>query len=581
MLLTLKINNLAVIEHEEIHFSTGLNVISGETGAGKSIIIGAIQLLLGGRAQADTIRTGAPEAQIEGLFDLKELQWIHDKLKKLDLADQEPGSATLLIRRIISRTGRHRIYINGNLVNLGVLQDICEGLIDLCGQNENQTLLKSQPRTELLDRYAEIEGLRKRWDDLRREVLTLLKEHEKLSQAQGQTQRELDFLNFQLEELEAAQLIEGEDDDLIEKKSLLQTSEQRFRILQQALGLLSGSSEEDSTHSTISVSDTLASAEQKLRTILIHDTSLESVVKAIEVAQIEIEAIIEQVREKRDQITFEETSIESLQERLNQISDIKRKYGGSIIQAIAEKDLLRSRIQQITFSADSLEKVSSQLPGEVKKTNEQFLLLIKKRKAASKSFSQAVTKELHDLGMDGALFLTQILEPTQTPTETTLYEGGSIDFLIQTNVGDHPKPLTKIASGGELSRILLAIRHTCSNRGPTGVYLFDEIDAGIGGRTAYAVGSKLAAVAAGHQVICITHLAQVAAFADHHLCVQKSNRQGKTYTQVITVEGKNRKEEMARMIGAVENSPRGLKAVVELLEEANRGKQKSRRSRSH
>ena len=554
MLETLKIKNIAVIDQAEVPFKAGLNILSGETGAGKSIVIEAISLLLGSRASAELIRNGSDEAVIEGLFDISEIPWVKTRLAAQGI---DAETSELLIKRVVNRSGKHRIHINGELATLSILQNVCEGLVDLCGQHEHQSLIKPHTQLELLDRYGSLSEQAKAVAASFVKVRALEKELLALETEESERVKRMDYLNFQIKELNEASLISGEDEKLHAEKQLLQSGETR---VQSAESIREALEEEES-----GALNGLRSALLKARSLSQLDERVDELRDGLERAIAEAEEVSLGLNRYLGSVDLDPERLQMVQDRLSLISDLKRKYGGSVA-AILENQ--RKLSQELISIGKSEEKMGA-LRVQLKETQTELSKLGKKlsvaRKKVAELLAQSVTGELKDLKMGGAKFSVQI-QSKENLAEWTAAGADVIQFAVQTNVGEESKPLGKIASGGELSRLMLAIRRVIADRGGIGVYLFDEIDAGIGGQTAFQVGKKLKSVAAYNQVICITHLPQVASFADHHLVVRKGTSGKRTLTEIAELGLKERKEELARMLGGPELTKKSLENAAELMD---------------
>lgn len=555
MLETLNIRNIAIIDSAEIEFKDGLNIISGETGAGKSIVIEAISLLLGGRASSELVRSGADEASVEGLFDISKVEWMRSRLEKHGF-DAKDG--TLLIKRLVSRAGKHRIYVNGQLATLSNLQELCDGLIDLCGQHEHQSLLKVAVQMELLDRYGGLEKQAYGVTEAYRVWSSLVSQKLEMEKAQAERSSRADFLKFQMDEIRAAELLEGEDEELQQEKILLQSSESRAKAADAARQCLEAERE--------GALDALRTALNRVKNLVPLDVSAAPIQEYLNRALVEAEEASMALNRYLDGIDLNGGRLEEIQDRLALFSNLKRKYGSSASGVLAQL----SRIETEYQSLGNTEVRIRELGEEANLAKDQLLKQGKKlsqgRRKAAQLFSESVTAELKDLKLDGAKFQID-LQSQEDILQWSASGADHIQFVVQTNPGEPARPLGKIASGGELSRLMLAIRRVISDRGGIGVYLFDEIDAGIGGQTAFQVGKKLKSVAAHNQVICITHLPQVASFANHHLVVSKSATGKRTVTEVLSLDSKkSRQEELARMLGGPELTKKSLENAAELLD---------------
>jgi len=556
MLQTIKIKNFALIESAEIPFDEGLNILSGETGAGKSIILGAISLLLGGRASSDVVRTGADEAVVEGYFSIESLPWLKERLAEVGIESEDHE---LLIKRTVHRNGKNRIFINGELATLNMLVEVCEDLVDLCGQNEHQSLFKSNVQLGLLDRFSELESQTAKTTQQFKKAIDLREEWETLKRKEDERVQRLEFVRFQIEELNEAALQAGEDDSLQTEKKLLQSSEQRMQLANQIDQALEG---EEGAHSAMKL------ALSKVKVLFQVDSTARELYETLERGLAEVEEASRLARVYLDQSDLSPERLETVQERLSLITNLKRKYGQTVDEIIAHHAKLTQELDLLTHLSTRLQG----LEGDYQKEKELAIKLgrdlFNKRKKGAEVFSKAVSKELKELRMEDAkleIAITFQEELSQWGIDSV---GTEIDLLVQTNLGEEKKPIQKIVSGGELSRLMLALRRVIADKGGIGVYLFDEIDAGLGGQTAFTVGKKLKSVASYNQVICITHVPQVACFADHHLSISKNTQKGRTITEVkeLTLEG--RREEIARMLGAEKITPSAIKNAKDLMESA-------------
>lgn len=554
MLEILKIKNFAIIDTTEIHFKKGLNILSGETGAGKSIVIEAIALLLGSRVSVESIRSGCEEAVIEGLFSIGDVPWLPPRLLQFGFDHQVHE---LLIKRTVHRAGKHRISVNGELATLSTLQKLCEGLIDLCGQHEHQSLVKPLLQLELLDRFGGLSDATRNLSQTLSRYRTLAKERETLQKAEHERTKRSDFLKFQIDEIQSAELSPGEDDQLHQEKSLLQSAEARVQAADSVRQILE--SEENG------ILNSLRICLQKLRHLQTLDPKIQLICDTIERGAAECEEASLSINRYLNNIELDPERLQSVQERLSIIADLRRKYGASIEEILLTKTELEKEFSALTHVSERIVQVEHELEAQKAEALKEGKRLSQSRKEVKEALSKAVTHELKDLKMTEAKFHIE-LHSKDNIEDWTQTGGDAVQFMVQTNAGESAGTLGKIASGGELSRLMLAIRRVISDRGGIGVYLFDEIDSGIGGQTAFQVGKKLKSVAAYNQVICITHLPQVASFADHHLVVQKYVQGKRTITDVLALDHEKRKEELARMLGGPELTKRSLENASELME---------------
>lgn len=552
MLETLRIKNLVVIDEAEIPFMPGLNILSGETGAGKSIVIQAISLLLGSRASAELIRAECDEAVVEGLFDLSKMPWMIERMERLGFTvpQAQEAACPLLIKRVVHRGGRHRISVNGELATLTLLQQLCEGLIDLCGQHEHQSLIKSQKQLELLDRFGALEQQAAAVRDLFAQASTLREQAERLRGSSEDRFRRADFLRFQIEELRAAALTPGEDEALQREKSALQTADSRVVSVEEARSAFDGTSGGDgeSTAGALTLIQRAVSRLRAISTALPQDPA-HAVLAVAERALAEAEEASLALSRYAAALEANPGRLEEVQERLSRIAELRRKYGATVDAMIETLGHLERELTEVEQTDHRLSELQAQLVETTERLRSEGMRLSDSRKAVAQAFSERVTAQLKDLRLEDASLCVEVETREKIEDWSAAAGADSIQFMVQTNRGEPARPLGKVASGGELSRIMLAVRRVIADRGGIGVYLFDEIDAGIGGQTAFVVGRKLKNVSQHNQVICITHLPQVASFADHHLSVQKLARGRRVLTEIRALDMSGRREELARMLG--------------------------------
>jgi DNA repair protein RecN (Recombination protein N) len=560
MLRTIKIKNFALIENAEIPFEPGLNIMSGETGAGKSIILEAISLLLGGRASLEVIRNGADEAVVEGYFDTEQLPWLKERFQEVGFED-ELHTGELLIKRTIHKSGKNRIFINGEIATLNMLQAVCEGLVDLCGQHEHQSLFKQDVQVELLDRYTSLVPQAHQVREQYRATTALQEEWSQLKQKEEERIQRLEFIKFQIAELKEAALQPQEDDTLQNEKKLLQSHEQRLQLVQQIEGAMDG--EEGAVNA-------LKLALKNARHLHQIDAEVEPLTQSLDRALAEVEEATHQVRAYLNKMDSNPDRLAEVQERLSLITNLKRKYGQTVEQMIAFEAKLTGEIDLLENLSDRLNKIESDFESNKTKLVKMAKELFEKRKKGADLFTKSVEKELKELRMQDASVVFDLAFMSQDDIAAWGPEtlGTQLALQVRTNLGEEKKPIQKIVSGGELSRLMLAIRRVISDKGGIGVYLFDEIDAGLGGQTAFTVGKKLKSVAKYNQVICITHVPQVACFADHHLSISKKTVKGRTVTEVQELDLTGRREEIARMLGAEKLTPAAIKNAKDLLASA-------------
>ncbi len=563
MLKHLRIQNFAIIDAVEIAFGNHLNIISGETGAGKSILMDALVLILGGRASSDLIRRGFDEATVEALFEISGDKEI---LAALDLHGLPSEEGELIVRRIVHRSGKNRIFVNGNMVNITTLQSITTSLVDLCSQHDQQLLARPEEQLLWIDRFGELEAERAEvrklfahWKE-KREALSAL------STDSAQRTQRLDFLRFQIHELEEAQLASPtEDQELEQELKVLGNAETLFAFTAEAEGVIHGTSDENPSPPLL---DSVGMLLNKARQLANTDPKLAEAVEYLNALKVHTEELAIFLRGYSQGVARDESRLEELNARLALLTKLKRKYGPALADTIQHFEQFQKELALLENHDSSLSEAQAAVEQSLNALVRVASVLSQSRGRAAKSFAKAVVVELADLHMDRARFQTTLL-PLEEPIASGL---DSARFDIAANPGEPMGPLNKIASGGELSRIMLAMHNVVSSRGNVGVYLFDEVDTGIGGKTAVTVGAKLQKVALNNQVICITHLPQVAAFADRHFHVEKTvQRQGgeeRTVCRVIRLSEPERELELARMLGGLGNDKAALANARAMLEKA-------------
>ncbi len=553
MLTDLTIKNVAIIDTLQITFRPGLTVLTGETGAGKSIIIDAVGLIMGGRASSDLIRSGEEEAVVEALFDISALPDIRQQLSEagFDAADE------LLIKRSLSRGGRNRIFINGGMATLALLVDIAPRLINIYGQHDSQTLLKPENHLRLLDAFAGIGDLRLKFSGLFGRLGSIRDTLAGLEGAEREAERRLDQLSYQADEIEKAALKPGEEERLEEQRHLLASAEKLGGGSSEAFDRLYGGD-----GALLGQLKRISGSIAELSAI---DGSLQGTAAAIEGAYLQLEDAAITLRDYSSRIESDPAALQLIDDRLDQLGRLKKKYAPTVAEILAYKagidaelDQLRSREQ----GRHNLEAERDLLEEELRQAGVE---LTAARVQAAKKLKQALEGEAHQLAMKGAI-IEPALEPLAEPRSNGFEK---VEFLFSPNPGEIPRPLGRIASGGELSRLMLAIKQVLPDSDvPT--LVFDEVDTGIGGATSELVGRKLKNVAAGQQVLCITHLPQVAVFADQQLRVEKLIQDGRTSTRILDLDQDERTREIARMLAGTTIGDSALAHAAEMLAAAVR-----------
>lgn len=550
MLSVLKIQNIAIIENAEIEFSEGFNVLSGETGAGKSIILDSINAVLGFRTSRELIRTGEDEAQVTALFSCIG-ENVKSKLQELALPEAPDDS--LLISRVIS-TDRNVCRVNGALTNVTVLREIGAQLMSIHGQQDNRELLDSENHISYIDTVSSRQEL---IDDLKNiyDELTQTKaEIKKLSGDKAEKARKADILSFQINEIEKAEINPGEWENLKNRRSELQNFEKIQEGLYGAYGALSG---DDGFRGTVEL---VSSAYRELSSISQYSKDVEGLSEKLGNLYYELEDVADTVRANVSDEGFSREELENTENRINTIYNLSKKYGETEEEILEFLENAKSEYKAISFSDERLEELKSLYEIQYENAMKLAEELSAVRKTVALDFADKVCNELEFLDMPKVEFVVDF-------KKIELCEKGidEVEFLISANVGEAPKPLAKIASGGELSRIMLAFKTVLAHKDKIATMIFDEIDSGVSGRAALKVASKLKDVSVGKQVLCVTHLAQLMAYADNHYLIEKAAKNGKTYTSVTPLDIDGRKNEIARVISGGEITDIQLKNAEEML----------------
>jgi len=548
MLTDLTIKNIAIIDSLHLTFGPGLTVLTGETGAGKSIIIDAVGLIMGGRASAELIRSGEDEAVVEALFDICG----HEELKQLLEESGMEADDELIVKRSISRAGKNRIFINGSMAPLALLGDIARRLINIYGQHESQTLLKPENQLGLLDAFAGTTGLRSRFSELYSQLQSIEERLSHLEDQERETARKLDLLSFQSEEIANAALKPGEEEELDEQRQLLANAEKLASVSNDAFEHLYGGDN--------AMLGQLRRISASIAEISHIDHSLAETASAIENAYLQLEDAAISLRGYAARIDSDPQALQQLEDRLDLIGRLKRKYGASIAEVLAFKQDVDRQLEQLAGQQQDRQALEHEKQQVGKQLEAIGAELGKQRRAFAADMKNALEAEIHQLAMKNALIdldLTTLAEPRTNGFE-------KLELLFSPNPGETPRPLAKIASGGELSRLMLAFKQVLPE-GDVPTLIFDEVDTGIGGATSEIVGRKLKKVAGQQQVLCITHLPQVAVFADHHLQVEKLVEEGRTATLVSPLDDKARIEEISRMLGGAKITDTTRKHAEEML----------------
>ena len=557
MLEHLHIKNVALIRESEISFGEGLNILTGETGAGKSMVIDSLQFALGGRAGKDFLRHGEKMASVEAIFAVQSRS-LQEKLEENGIEPEEDGS--VLITRTLSETGKSVCRVNGSPVTVGMLKEFAEDLIDIYGPHEHQSLLNPSKHIRLLDRFCGA-GFGDAMEEYKKSFLALKeidKQLEALMGDESRREQRMDILSFQKEEIEAASLKLGEEEELLEQKKRLGSMEKLMRLTGESLALLY-----DGNDRMPSACDLLGDALAKLQEAAEYDSTLTSFADALEDAYAAVEDTARELKREAEKQENDPAALEEIEERLQVIYKLKRKYGGTVEAVLAFYDKVA---EELDFLANSNEKAAEWMAAkekEQKKLAAYAETLTARRKDTAEQVAEQIEKALQDMEMKGARFHIQIDEKT----DWTADGKDKVEFLISANAGEGLKPLSKIASGGEMSRVMLALKTVLVDADDIGTFIFDEIDTGVSGRTARKVGEKMRFLGKKRQILCITHLPQIAAMADSHFLFEKESNGAETTTKVTPLSEEGSVGEVARLMGGSDVTETTLAAARELIAE--------------
>ena len=547
MLSLLHIENIAVIESADISFDQGFNVLTGETGAGKSIVIDAISAILGERAYRDMIRTGTNKASVRAVFtDVSELSWFADNGVEYD--------PETVIQREIHLDGKNVCRVNGSLVSVSILRKLGIQLINIHGQHDSASLFDEDNHLTFLDAFGDNENLRTDYSEKYDAVARLRREIDRMTMDEGEKLRRMETLKYQIAEIEKADLEAGEDEALEERRKILQNAEKLSNGMDTAVECLYGGDESDGA------AGLLAQAEYALARLAKFSDSFAAMHDRVADLMYQVQDVAEEVRDARDDLSYSADELEQIESRLDVIHRLRRKYGVTCEDILAYLDKAKKELDDIEFADDHLERLKKNLKKAEKTAWEAARELRKNRKETAESMSERILTELAQLDMPRVQFSCEFTE-----TDLTANGADTVAFYMSANAGEALKPMSKVASGGELARIMLAMKNVLAEKDQVNTLIFDEVDTGVSGRAAQKVAEKLRAVASHKQVLCVTHLPQLAALANTHLLIAKSERNGRTFTSVTPLDLEGRKKELARIIGGTNITEITLKSAEEML----------------
>ena len=564
MLKSLFIKNYALIEEISVEFSSGLTIITGETGAGKSILIDALGLLLGERASSEMIRTGAEKAIVEGVFDVSSVKRIAEILR----ANETDASDEIIVRREVTTKGTSRCFVNDSPVNVSVLKEIGDALVDLHGQHEHQSLLHAETHIDFLDAFGGYEKEIEQYNISYRALVELIGKKKALQEQENQLKAKKSLYEFQIKEIDTVDPKENEEAELEAELKILENSEKLSELTNGIYSLL--------YETENSVRDSLTKARKMIEQLADIDAHFSNSIDEAKSAEAIVDELSKFVQNYNSRIEFNPDRLEEIRERLGSLTLLKKKYGGTI-ESLLE---FRKKIGEEFKFAENFEEEISKLEKEIfvlrKEAGEKANLLTQKRKEASKKLEKAILSSIAELGISKAKFETSITQRNGNENSNSVSINGkyfeasltgidAVEFFMSTNVGEEVKPLAKVASGGEVSRIMLALKSALAKSDKTPLLIFDEIDTGVSGRIGQAVGVSLKNLSKHHQVIAITHLPQIAALADTHFAIAKIESNKRTSTQLTKLEHEERVKEVAKLLSGETITEAGLRSARELM----------------
>ena len=547
MLSLLHIENIAVIEQADISFDKGFNVLTGETGAGKSIVIDAISAILGQRAYRDMIRTGANKASVRAVFTrVPMLSWFAENGVEYD--------EETVIQRDIFMDGKNVCRVNGDLVTVAILHKLGVQLINIHGQHDSATLFDEENHLRFLDAFADNGDLRADYQEKFATVSALRREIDRMTMDEGEKLRRMETLKYQVSEIEKADLKSGEDEELEQRRKLLQNSEKLSQGLEEAAEALLGGDENDGAAAL------LAQAAYSLSRIARYSDDYTAFQERLTDLKYQVQDIADEVRDSLDELCYSADELERIESRLDVIHRLRRKYGADCDEILAYLDKAQKELDEIEFADDRMEQLKKKLAKQEKEAWDAALLLRKNRQEQGKILADKILSELAQLDMPRVQFQCRFRE-----TELGAEGADGVAFYLSANAGEDLKPLSKVASGGELARIMLSMKNVLAEKDAVDTLIFDEVDTGVSGRAAQRIAEKLRSLAKHKQVLCVTHLPQLAALADTHMLIAKSERDGRTFTTVTPLDNQGRVNELARIIGGTNITEITRKSAEEML----------------
>ena len=547
MLNLLHIENIAVIECADITFDAGFNILTGETGAGKSIVIDAISAILGERAYRDMIRTGTNKASVRAVFtDVPEFPWFADNGVEYD--------PETIIQREVYLDGKNVCRVNGTLVTVSILRKLGIQLINIHGQHDSASLFDENNHLQFLDAFAENQPLMDAYAEKYHAVAKLRREIDRLQMDESEKLRRMETLRYQINEISKANLQAGEDEALEQRRKVLQNAEKLSDGIHTAVDCLYGGDDTDGAASL------LAEAERELARLVRYTDAYNELHDKIADLMYQVQDVAEELRDARDDLSYSADELEQIESRLDVIHRLRRKYGATCTDILQYLDEAQKELDEIEFADDHVERLKLKCQKAEKEAWEAAKELRKHRMEAANELSARILTELAQLDMPKVQFSCNFTE-----TELTPIGADTVAFYMSANAGEALKPMSKVASGGELARIMLAMKNVLAEQDQVATLIFDEVDTGVSGRAAQKVAEKLRSVAKTKQVLCVTHLPQLAALANTHLLIAKEERQGRTYTSVTPLDLEGRKRELARIIGGTNITETTLKSAEEML----------------